>query len=188
MNKKIAIFFAVVLSGLEISALNASSHYKYDILMCLFLLLFVYRLRNAILLLSAHYLMLSIFLVVHCLGLYGYYESYPLGIEYDYWVHLYFGLVSSLMIFHWFENSSYEFHKVACYLGSMMFVLGMSSAHELYEFMGAILLGKGEGVLFIGAGDLDPWDTQKDMLNNLIGAVIGMVVYPIFPKNNGSDM
>ncbi|HRZ40409.1 MAG TPA: hypothetical protein P5246_05320, partial [Candidatus Omnitrophota bacterium] len=46
-----------------------------------------------------------------------------------------------------------------------------------YEFAGAILLGEGEGVLFIGAGDLDEWDTQKDMLNNLIGAVLGLVFY-----------
>jgi len=53
-------------------------------------------------------------------------------------------------------------------------IMGFASLHELYEFVGAILLGEGEGVLFIGAGDLDQWDTQKDILNNLIGALIGV--------------
>jgi len=52
----------------------------------------------------------------------------------------------------------------------------MSAAHELYEFAGAILLGDGDGVLFIGAGDIDQWDTQKDMLNNLLGALIGVLL------------
>lgn len=47
--------------------------------------------------------------------------------------------------------------------------------HELYEFAGALLLGEGERVLFIRAGDLDQWDTQKDILNNLIGGVIGVI-------------
>ncbi len=55
-----------------------------------------------------------------------------------------------------------------------MMVLGISAAHELYEYGGAILLGEGDGVLFIGAGDIDEWDTQKDMLNNLIGSITAL--------------
>jgi len=59
---------------------------------------------------------------------------------------------------------------------TLFFVLGLSALHELYEYFGALLLGEGEGVLFIGAGDLDQWDTQKDMLNNVIGALIGLLI------------
>ena len=38
-------------------------------------------------------------------------------------------------------------------------------------------LGEGGGVLFIGAGDVDEWDTQKDMRNNLFGAILGLLLY-----------
>ncbi len=48
-----------------------------------------------------------------------------------------------------------------------------------------MMLGEGEGVLFIGAGDLDEWDTQKDMLNNLIGALLGLVLFYIFKQRHG---
>ena len=56
-------------------------------------------------------------------------------------------------------------------------ILGFSAFHEIFEYGGAVALGEGEGVLFIGAGDLDEWDTQKDMLNNLIGGLAGVVVF-----------
>ena len=56
-------------------------------------------------------------------------------------------------------------------------VLGMSAFHELFEYAGAEILGEGEGVLFMGAGDIDEWDTQKDMRNNVLGALIGLIIY-----------
>ena len=65
-------------------------------------------------------------------------------------------------------------------MATIVIALGVSALHELYEFAGAILLGEGEGVLFIGAGDTDQWDTQKDMLNNLIGTLLGVLIYEIY--------
>jgi uncharacterized membrane protein YjdF len=43
-------------------------------------------------------------------------------------------------------------------------------------------LGEGDGVLFIGTGDIDQWDAQKDMLNNMIGGAIGVSSWSIFSK------
>jgi len=56
----------------------------------------------------------------------------------------------------------------------------MSAFHELFEFAGAKIFGEGDGLIFLGMGDMDPWDTQKDMLNNLIGAIIGIIIYSIY--------
>ena len=144
--------------------------------MCLILLAGVYYLKEIFSLHWLHYFMFAVFILVHCLGLYGYYDLFPLGLEYDYWVHGYFGLVSCLMLMRGISNSRFQFSWAIRVICSLIIVLGISSAHELYEFAGAVILGEGDGVLFIGAGDLDPWDTQKDMLNNLLGAIVGIVL------------
>ncbi|MFK7794763.1 MAG: DUF2238 domain-containing protein [Gammaproteobacteria bacterium] len=183
-NKYIAIIFFIVFSIMEIQALGMESHYKYDLLMCLALLVAAYYFRSKLHLYWGHYFLFSIFLLLHCLGMYQFYEKYPLGVEYDYWVHGYFGLVSSLFILRYFVKSEYRFSGFFCVISTFIVVLGMSSAHELYEFAGAILLGEGDGVLFIGAGDIDQWDTQKDMLNNLIGAIVGVCLKLVFSQGS----
>ena len=57
---------------------------------------------------------------------------------------------------------------------------GFSAFHEIFEYAGAMAVGEGEGVLFVGAGDIDEWDTQKDMVNNVLGALIGLAGYYLF--------
>ncbi len=177
INRYILFIFAFIFIFLEIHALQIESHYKYDVPMCMFLLGFVYYYRHAIKLLWLHYLLFALFLFMHCLGMYELYSSYPLGIEYDYWVHGFFGLIIALVILRSLQNSKLQFNKMISIACVIVIVLGISAAHELYEYAGAVLLGSGEGVLFIGAGDLDQWDTQKDMLNNVVGGVLGVVIH-----------
>ena len=182
INKYVLIIFLIVFSIMEVLAFGIESHYKYDIVMCIFLLFSAYYFRSEIHLHWSHYLLFSLFLFLHCCGMYQLYETYPLGIEYDYWVHSYFGLVSSVMILRWFSKSEYEFSQIFCIISTFVVVLGISAAHELYEFAGAVLLGEGDGVLFIGAGDIDQWDTQKDMLNNIIGGLVGVSLSSIINR------
>ena len=173
-NKSILIIFLVFFTGMELIALNLASHYKYDIPMCIGLLVFVYFVRNIIYLHWIHFLLFALFLISHCLGMFDFYQLYPLGLEYDYWVHSIFGFISALVLLRWLRMSNLHLKRAVRIASTLVIILGISAAHELYEFAGAMLLGKGEGVLFIGAGDLDQWDTQKDMLNNVIGGLIGI--------------
>lgn len=175
-NKIILIIFLLVLAGMEVVAFSLESHYKYDIPMCAALLMFVYMVRDTLHLNWLHFLLFALFLIIHCLGMFDYYKLYPLGIEYDYWVHSIFGFISALVILRWLRMSDLHLKRAVRIASTLVIVLGISAAHELYEFAGAILLGSGEGVLFIGAGDLDQWDTQKDMLNNVIGGLIGIFI------------
>ncbi len=173
-TKTILFSFLIIFITLEVYALTIESHYKYDIVMCMFLLVALFYMKNLIYLKSSHYFLFSIFLLIHCLGIYDFYKLYPLNIEYDYWVHGYFGFISILIIINLLKNIDWQLSITVIYLMAIITVLGVSALHELYEFAGAMLLGEGEGVLFIGAGDIDQWDTQKDMLNNLIGGAIGL--------------
>ncbi len=157
---------------LEILAIKKSSHYRYDIAMCLLLLYLGYRWKSELVLQSGHYALAAVFLLIHCLGVFGLYTSYPLGVEYDYWIHGFFGVVAALISMHYFRSST-SYPETILITTTIVLVMGIAAFHELYEFAGAVLLGEGEGVLFIGAGDLDQWDTHKDILNNLLGAILG---------------
>jgi len=175
----ILLVVLVAFVGLELRAFGIESHYKYDIPMCALLLVTGYLLREQLGMLWWHYLLFAAFLIVHALGMFDLYDTYPLGIEYDYWVHGFFGAVAALILMRFISHRSICKSFVFQAGLTLLVVMGIAALHELYEFAGALLLGKGEGVLFIGAGDLDQWDTQKDMLNNLIGALTGITVHLI---------
>jgi uncharacterized membrane protein YjdF len=150
----------------------------------------VFLVRDRINLHPVHYALLGVFLFLHFGGVFGCYQSYPLGMEYDHWVHGWFGFVASLIVLR-----AYYFYGVypplLIAVATVALILGFSAFHELFEYAGAMAVGEGEGVLFIGAGDLDEWDTQKDMLNNLIGGVVGVVCFYTakyaWPKRSTSE-
>lgn len=175
-NTIIAWLFSLILVGLEIYALATDSRYKWDFIFLMILLWGVYAIRQKIYLHPLHYALLGVFLLLHDIGMFGCYMTYPLGVEYDYWVHGFFGFVASLIVcraYHFHGHYSPGFIVVA----TLVVMLGFSAFHEIFEYAGALLVGEGEGVLFIGAGDLDEWDTQKDMVNNVVGASIGLALY-----------
>ena len=178
VNKIILVVFSLILIGLEIYSFTTDSHYKWDFFFLIGLLCGVYFIKERIKLHWFHYLLFGLFLIMHNLGTFGTYKNIYFGFEYDLYVHGFFGFVASLILFR-------AYKEVGPYKGAFMYVaivaviLGFSAFHELFEYGGALTVGKGEGVLFVGAGDLDEWDTQKDMFNNLVGALIGLGLYKI---------
>lgn len=186
---RIAWVTSLLLVGLEAYALWTDSRYKWDFIFLILLLWGVYWLREKIDLHPVHYALFSVFLLLHDFGMFGFYETYPLGMEYDYWVHGYFGFVAALIV-----SRAYRYHKVYppafIPVATLVVLLGFSAFHEIFEYLGALTVGEGEGVLFIGAGDLDEWDTQKDMVNNVIGGVLGLAcdyAYRWFRGDKRSD-
>jgi len=167
---------AIVLILFEFYSLRTDSHYKWDFIFLIGLLFGVYFLRKKIKLHSFHFFLFALFLVLHNLGTFGTYSNIYFGMEFDFWVHAYFGIVSALMLYRVY-NLKGPYKGWFMYLAIIALVLGFSAFHELFEYAGAMTVGEGEGVLFIGAGDIDEWDTQKDMRNNLIGAIIGLGFY-----------
>ena len=175
--KVIFFLFLVAFFILEVLALNMESHYKYDIPMSAVLLIIIFIFRQPINLSWFHFILFSLFLLAHCLGMFDFYNLYLLGIEYEYWIHGFFGFLAALIMLRALNSTKLAPSKALVFLSVLIIVFGISAAHELYEFAGAMILGQDEGVLFIGAGDLDQWDTQKDMLNNVMGGVVDMIIY-----------
>lgn len=167
-------------------ALSINSRYKWDFLFILLLWVGLYLIRQRIHLHPLHYALFGLFLFLHFAGMFGWYQTFPLGLEYDQWVHSFFGFVAALIVLR-----TYHFYAIyptgLIAIAAIALILGFSAFHEIFEYAGAILLGEGEGVLFIGAGDLDEWDTQKDMLNNLVGASAGLLVFYGFRAIRGRN-
>lgn len=180
-NKIILWVTTIILSIIEIYSLSLDSHYKWDFIFLMGLLWGTYFLRKPLKLHHTHFFLLGVFLIMHNLGVFNAYDYLYWGIEYDFFVHTLFGLVAGLILFRYFHFVG-PYNGWAKIAAVIIIVLGLSAFHELFEFTGALIFGKGEGVLFLGAGDLDQWDTQKDMFNGLLGSIIAIIMYNIFHK------
>lgn len=174
----ILLLFTSLFLGLEVYAVWSGSRYKWDFFFIMALWYGVFSIRNLIGLRLLPFALFGFFLSLHFAGMFGWYQSYPLGLEYDHWVHGLFGFVAMLIALR-------AYHLKGLYptwminLAGLVLILGLSAFHEIFEYAGAMVLGQGEGVLFVGAGDLDEWDTQKDMLNNLIGGLLGLGAFSL---------
>ena len=176
LNNIILAITTVILILIEFYSLKTNSHYKWDFFFLILLLYGLYFIRDKIKLHPFHFLLASVFLILHNLGTFGTYSNYYFGLEYDLYVHAFFGFVASLILYRTYHLKG-PYKGWFMYLAIIAVVLGFSAFHELFEYAGALTVGEGEGVLFVGAGDIDEWDTQKDMFNNLIGALIGLGLY-----------
>ncbi len=177
-NRIILWITTIVLVVIEFYSITIDSHYKWDFIFLILLLYGVYFIRDKIKLHPFHFFLLAVFLLMHNLGVFGTYSNYYFGLEYDLYVHGFFGFMSAIILYRTYKLVG-PYKGWFKYLAIVAVILGFSAFHELFEYAGALLVGEGEGVLFIGAGDIDEWDTQKDMFNNLIGALIGLGLYKV---------
>lgn len=200
-NRLVLWVTSFVLLLLELQSLNLDSHYKFDFFFLLFALWGVFILRDKIKLYWFHFLLFAFFLLLHNLGTFGTYagcfnlnefsnlctsDGLFLGLEYDFFMHTYFGIITSFILYR-------SYHLIGPYKGWFIYfaiiavILGISAFHELFEFGGAMVYGDGDGVLLVGAGDLDPFDTQKDLLNNFVGGVVGLLIYAVWEVSHNKE-
>lgn len=63
-------------------------------------------------------------------------------------------------------------------MGVPVVILGFGAIHELIEWASTMILGPERGML--KANDADPFDTQKDLFNNLLGTLLAMALYSLW--------
>ena len=120
-----------------------------------------------------HYGLFALFLLFHDLGVFGFYRKHFFGLQFDVYVHFYFGFAAGLIVLRAF--------RIRCgwsggwlVLAASLFILGIGAVHELVECGTTIVLGKEKGMLKLDPND--PYDTQKDLLNNLLGSLLASAV------------
>jgi len=173
----IFLIFFVVLLVFEVYSISIDNAYKWDGLFLLGLLILVYYFRKRLNLCATHLFAFGLFLVLHNLGVFGAYYNYYWGIEFDTYVHFYCGVVMTLISYRMYDKLVPLKDDKLKYFIIIMFILGISAFHEILEYAGGVILGEGWGFLRAGSGDVEMWDTQTDMRNNLFGAILVLVFY-----------
>jgi uncharacterized membrane protein YjdF len=181
-NAVVFWFFLVVLLGFEFYSWKIGSTYVLDGLALLLFLVVVYSFEKKLNLHPVHFFLFGTFLVAHNFGVFGCYFNGCFGfefasIEFDTYVHFYFGIVSALILAQAYDHLVGFKSKRLKYFALVTLVLGMTAFHELLEYAGGVLLGDGAGFLKAGVGDIEMWDTQTDMRNNLFGALVVLIYY-----------
>lgn len=163
-----AIFLLITLTG------NGPSTYKFAIFFLAPMMWAIYWKREKLALHPGHFALLALAFIVHNLGAYGFYRKSFLGIEFDGYVHYYFGVAGGFVLA---RALGYNFQLTGwkVWVGTLIVILGIGGIHELIEFASTLALGPEKGMLKLHDGDV--FDTQKDLLNNLLGAITALGLY-----------
>lgn len=172
-----AVLCAISLCAIA-TRLEGPPNYRFSFAFLVPLVWLVYFARRALDLQPLHFALFAGLLVLHDLGAFGCYTHHYAGLEFDYYVHFFGGLVGGAFVAHWgarkFALSGW---KLA--LAAVLLVTGVGGIHEIVEGASTRVLGKENGMLKI---DGDPYDTQDDLLNNLLGALAGFAIQSLIAR------
>lgn len=168
---------------LSVFLAKPGSNYRYSALFLVPIVWAPYLLRRRIHLHPLHYLLFAAALLLHNLGAFGFYQRAFLGLSYDIYVHFYFGVVGSLMLFRYLERAV-TLTPWQLRVATVLLILGMGAIHELVEWASTLVLGPTHGML--KTQGVYPFDTQRDMFNNLAGAILAVALYALTGRDRGA--
>jgi uncharacterized membrane protein YjdF len=115
--------------------------------------------------------------LLHDLGAYGFYQDSPVPFSWDILVHFVFGLAGGLIVRqslaqHW--AGTFRAWQLAA--TTVLFLMGLGALHEIMEYGTYLTLGEQRGMLKTTSYF---FDTQRDLTNNLLGCLTGLVLRAI---------
>jgi uncharacterized membrane protein YjdF len=168
----IAVAASTLMIALSFFA-KAGSTYRFSFAFMLPLLWGVYALRCRLFLRPTHFALITSALLLHNLGVFGFYRREFFHLQFDTYVHFYFGFCGAFILRHALEMG-YGIGGWRVWVAVMLGLLGFGAFHELIEWASTMALGPERGMLKALAED--PYDTQKDLLNNLLGTLLSLIV------------
>jgi uncharacterized membrane protein YjdF len=180
MEKRMRLIGALATVALIAFALAAKtgSTYKIAPVFLLPLLWLPYFLRRRLHLHPLHYLLYALALFLHNFGALGYYQRGVFGLSFDIYVHFYFGVVGGLLTYRLLDQTL-PMRPWPRAVATVLLVLGAGAIHEEIEWFSTLLLGPERGMLKTPAQGVYIFDTQRDMFNNLIGAIVAVTLYVV---------
>ena len=177
----IAIAACVVF--LIISATAKVPTYRVNPVFLLPLMWLPYWLRHRLFLTPAHYILFAIAILIHDLGAYGFYQRSPLPFSYDILVHYYFAVAVTIILHRALAMNFPMLRPWQVNVTALLFMMGFGALHEIMEYMSYLLLGEQKGMLKPSTSYF--FDTQRDLTNNLLGAMTALAIVLVFSRLQG---
>lgn len=147
--------------------------YRYSFLFLVPILWAVYALRRRLSIRPLDFGLFALALLLHDLGAFGAYSWSVIGLQFDWCVHFFFGLVGARIVARALET---QLGARGFGLGLLvvLVITGLGGLHEIVEAASTRYLGKDLGMLYIGPDNL--YDTQEDLLANVLGACTALAL------------
>ena len=123
-----------------------------------------------------HYALFAGALLIHNMGAFGFYRRNIFSIEFDTYVHYFFGFAGGSMVARGLDKR-FQLRGWQLCAGTILLIMGVGALHELMEYASTLAMGPEKGMLKINDGDI--YDTQKDLSNNLMGVLTAYFLYLI---------
>jgi uncharacterized membrane protein YjdF len=140
----------------------------------------VYALRDKLHIHSCHFAIFATALLFHDVGAFGSYGKEYYGLEFDTYVHFYFGVAGGFIIARALR-CCFGLAGWKLWVGTVIVILGLGATHELIEFASTLAMGPEKGMLKLNSPDAAT-DTQKDLFNNMLGTLVALAIYSTFRR------
>lgn len=167
---------SAVFIALSVFAAKPGSNYRFSALFLVPIVWAAYLLRRRLHLHPLHYLLFALALLLHNLGAFGFYQRGFFGLSFDIYVHFYFGFVGGLLLYRYLQHTV-TLTPWQLRSSTVLLILGMGAIHEIVEWFSTLLLGSKHGML--KTEGVYEFDTQRDMFDNLLGAVLAVACYVV---------
>jgi uncharacterized membrane protein YjdF len=174
----VALGATMIMMALSATA-ETGSTYRVSFAFLAPLIWTVYALRRRIYLHWFHFALLASAVLLHNLGVFGYYRREFFGLQFDTYVHFYFGFCAAFLVSRALDLG-YQIVGWRLWIATTLGILGFGAIHELIEWASSLAMGPERGMLKV-LGD-DPYDTQKDLFNNLLGTLLSLVLSEVLHR------
>ena len=125
-------------------------------------------------------------LVLHMLGAFGFYQRAFFGLSFDIYVHFYFAFAGAVVLHGFFAHAvPPDAPRWAVDVTTLRFMMGFGALHEIMEYGTYLALGEQRGMLKPSTSYF--FDTQRDLLNNLLGTLTALVLTALVRAAARSD-
>ncbi len=136
----------------------------------------VLLLRRRLHLHPLHYALFAAAILIHCLGAFGFYQRAYFGLSFDIYVHFYFAFAGTFIVER-FVYSGVRLGPWTVRVTTLLFMMGFGAIHEIWEYASYLALGEERGMLRPSTSYF--FDTQRDLLNNLLGTTTSLAIIAV---------
>ena len=136
----------------------------------------IYFLRRKLALAPLHYAIVCSAILLHMSGAFGFYQKSPFPFSFDILVHYYFALAITFPL-HRFLATHVPLRPRHIFALAFLIMMGLAALHEIMEYSSYLVLGEEQGMLKPSTSYF--FDTQRDLLNNLLGTLTALGLIPL---------